>query len=309
MQRFRNILVIHNNNVGDEATLARAADLALRNRARLTVAELLEGGGAGELDLVVEQRRFSLERLAASIRRDGLRTRTRVLTGDPFLEITRTVVREGHDLVMMTAEGRTGLRKMLFGTTSLHLMRKCPCPVWVTQGRPDHYSGILAAIDPTGNDDRLNRTIIELASSLARSEGSKLHVVHAWEIEGSDRQTLGSEISSDTTERLIRKHEAPHRARVEALLGDYDLTGLPVELHLPRGRPGWVVPELALEHGIELIVMGTVCRTGVQGLFIGNTAETVLQQVDCAVLTVKPPGFVTPVVDDAGLPVRPARAS
>lgn len=53
--------------------------------------------------------------------------------------------------------------------------------------------------------------------------------------------------------------------------------------------------------------MGTVSRTGLPGIFIGNTAETVLQQVDSAVLTVKPPGFVTPVVDEDGLPIRAAR--
>jgi len=55
------------------------------------------------------------------------------------------------------------------------------------------------------------------------------------------------------------------------------------------------VIDLAAEHGIDLIVMGTVCRTGVAGFFIGNTAENVLQQVDCSVLTVKPEGFVSPV--------------
>lgn len=52
---------------------------------------------------------------------------------------------------------------------------------------------------------------------------------------------------------------------------------------------------LAAEHGIDLIVMGTVCRIGVAGFFIGNTAENVLQQADCSVLTIKPEGFVSPV--------------
>jgi nucleotide-binding universal stress UspA family protein len=41
--------------------------------------------------------------------------------------------------------------------------------------------------------------------------------------------------------------------------------------------------------------MGTVCRAGVPGLFIGNTAEKVLRHVSCSVLTVKPEGFVSPV--------------
>jgi nucleotide-binding universal stress UspA family protein len=47
--------------------------------------------------------------------------------------------------------------------------------------------------------------------------------------------------------------------------------------------------------GIDLLVMGTVCRTGIAGFLIGNTAEEVLNQVDCSVLTVKPEGFETPV--------------
>jgi nucleotide-binding universal stress UspA family protein len=50
-----------------------------------------------------------------------------------------------------------------------------------------------------------------------------------------------------------------------------------------------------MEQDIDLLVMGTVCRTGISGFLIGNTAEEVLNQIDCSVLTVKPEGFVTPV--------------
>ena len=46
------------------------------------------------------------------------------------------------------------------------------------------------------------------------------------------------------------------------------------------------------------IVMGTVCRTGIPGFFIGNTAEYVLSRVHCSVLTMKPAGFVSPVTLD-----------
>lgn len=41
--------------------------------------------------------------------------------------------------------------------------------------------------------------------------------------------------------------------------------------------------------------MGTVARTGISGVIIGNTAEAVLEQLQCSVLALKPPGFVTPV--------------
>jgi nucleotide-binding universal stress UspA family protein len=66
-------------------------------------------------------------------------------------------------------------------------------------------------------------------------------------------------------------------------------------LHLVEGEAGTVIPKLAVKERIDLIVMGTVARAGLEGYFIGNTAETVLQRVDCSVLTVKPDAFVSPV--------------
>jgi nucleotide-binding universal stress UspA family protein len=67
------------------------------------------------------------------------------------------------------------------------------------------------------------------------------------------------------------------------------------EVYLLKGEPGRLVPEVAAAREVQLIVMGTVSRSGVSGLLIGNTAEKILGQVDCAVLAVKPDGFVTPV--------------
>lgn len=55
-----------------------------------------------------------------------------------------------------------------------------------------------------------------------------------------------------------------------------------------------VIPRVAQEKQVDRIVMGTVCRTGIAGLFMGHTGEEILRQVDCAVLTVKPAGFVSP---------------
>ena len=56
-----------------------------------------------------------------------------------------------------------------------------------------------------------------------------------------------------------------------------------------------MIPSVAKEKQIDAIVMGTVSRTGIAGLFIGNTAEKVLNAAHCSVLTLKPEGFVTPV--------------
>lgn len=48
-----------------------------------------------------------------------------------------------------------------------------------------------------------------------------------------------------------------------------------------------------------ILVMGTVGRTGIPGLVIGNTAEAILNQVHCSILAVKPPDFVSPVSEES----------
>ena len=67
------------------------------------------------------------------------------------------------------------------------------------------------------------------------------------------------------------------------------------QVHMQKGSARKVLPELARELKVDCVVMGTVARTGVSGLFMGNTAETILDQLECSVLAIKPPGFVTPV--------------
>lgn len=49
------------------------------------------------------------------------------------------------------------------------------------------------------------------------------------------------------------------------------------------------------ENGVDLVIMGTLARSGVLGMLIGNTAEEVLDRIQCSVLALKPKGFVSPV--------------
>ena len=85
------------------------------------------------------------------------------------------------------------------------------------------------------------------------------------------------------------------------MLGRVDVTDLEPHLHLIEGNPDDCIPELVAEKGIDLLVTGTVCCTGVAGFLIDNTAEGVLNQVDCSVLTLKPEGFIrrTPPMQSA----------
>jgi universal stress protein E len=184
MQRFKNILVFADGGPRGRAAIERAAALAERNRARLTALSVLESlplelrrliaavHPADLWELAASQRKEALDRMVARAGKENAGLSTKVLGGSPFLELIKEVLRQEHDLVMMAAEGEGGVRDVLFGSTSTHLMRKCPCPVWVMKsGGPRRYAAVLAAVDPAPSDqDRnsLNLKIMELATSLAR---------------------------------------------------------------------------------------------------------------------------------------------
>jgi nucleotide-binding universal stress UspA family protein len=79
------------------------------------------------------------------------------------------------------------------------------------------------------------------------------------------------------------------------LLGQEAFDYLKPRTHLVRGGPRREIPVLAERLGIDLVVMGTVARTGIPGFIMGNTAESILEQIGCSVLAIKPPGFASPV--------------
>lgn len=205
-----------------------------------------------------------------------------------------------HDLVIKLTEGWKASGSRLFGSTDMHLLRKCPAPVWLVRPeRPVKYARILAAVDPvmTGtSQDELNTLILDLATSLATQEGSELHVVHAWELPGETMLRSGRRALSKTeVDQMVRETRDAHEKALARLVGKYDLSKLKHYRHLLKGRPSEIIRRKAADHQVELIVMGTVGRTGIPGFFIGNTAENLLGQVECSVLTVKPSGFITPV--------------
>ena len=297
MRRFKNILAVYGDTIGADDVFAQAVELARANHARLTLVDVLPERYTTAAGLA--ERRKRLSRLIPAIAAEGVEeVSVDVLLGTPFLEIVRHVLSAGHDLVIASADAGTSLRNVYFGSTATHLMRKCPCPVWIVNpGHHNRYTSILACIDPKDADggNELDEKILELSTSLAKANGAALHVVHAWDVEGKDRDTLASEVRDTTRELILRTHEARHRDRVHALLESYDRAGTPHQLHLPRGMPQQAIVDLVERQNVDLIVMGTVSRTGIPGLIIGNAAETILSVVRCGVLTVKPEGFVTPV--------------
>lgn len=311
MDRFKNILVSASPGHLDARTVRAAVDLADTNRARLTVVDVVAPLPRLHRAVLGAGRVAEVESGLAALRRETLRhlvdtTRTAVgieltvLDGEPFIEVIRHVLAHGNDLVIVGGdEAEPGVTPEL-SSGVMHLLRKCPVPVWVMRPPSSPTPRILALVDPDPGDpvrDSLNARVLELAISMARRDAAELHVGHAWELVGEAKFRSASYVglSDDEVDQMVATVAAAHREQLQMLLEPYGVDDLGAEVHVVAGEAGAVLPALAGRIHATVVVMGTVSRTGIAGLIIGNTAETILRSVRCSVLAVKPEGFVSPV--------------
>jgi nucleotide-binding universal stress UspA family protein len=153
----------------------------------------------------------------------------------------------------------------------------------------------------------LNRYTLDVAATVAGYEHAELYVVSVWEAIAEDFMRAGVVTPTEgSVDHYVDSVNRRYQANMYALMIEAGVSGkqskLPstmVQSVLLKGAPRKKIPEFAEEIGADLMVMGTVARTGISGLIMGNTAETILNELQCSVLAVKPPGFISPVkLDD-----------
>lgn len=322
MKRFDDILLVLDPAKPCASLVERAVAVAENNQANLKIVAVvpqfvlaagLPMDGPVTMDLqarLVTDQTDKLEALAAPFR-ERLSIATTVLTGTAFLEVIREVLRGAHDLVIRAAENPGWLDRLL-GSDDMHLLRKCPCPVWLVRCEaPTPYRRVLAAVDvddsyapdELATRHALNREVLELASALALSEFAELHVASAWDAIGEGFLQGAFMHTPDDAVAAYVEHARQRNARsldvlmeeLTQLLGKEAVGYLQPKTHLVKGSARREIPVLAQQLEVDVVVMGTVARTGIPGLIMGNTAEEILEQLDCSVLAIKPPGFVTPI--------------
>jgi len=302
MQRFTNILFSPVGRSDNPAAIRRVTDLARRNGAKLTLLGTVPEPSrrhrmlsSAVLDAAIESaaRHDMTERLERWCEgAEGVDIDIDVQTGNAALTVIGQVLACGHDLVVVTSdEDRED------HATIKRLLRKCPCPVWVIRPTRARIQRVLVAVDPEPDEVELNNTLLELGAGMVDLGGGELHVVHAWQLYGESklRSSAFAGVPAAQVQELLRAERDGHLRALNELLTLSAGFNAPWKVHLIKGSPGLVVPELVRHQRINLLILGTVARTGISGLVMGNTAEQILDDVGCSVIAVKPPGFRSPV--------------
>ncbi|MDF0603871.1 universal stress protein [Psychromarinibacter sp. C21-152] len=232
-----------------------------------------------------------------------------VSVGKAYLEIIRHVVASGCDFVVKKAEPLSGIDRFLFASTDQHLLRKCPCPVWLqTPTAPRRPRRVLAAVDlDTADADEpetlaaLNTRVVDAACTIAVAQDAEVTVLHAWDAPGEGMVWAFSSGSNArlSSDRYVNEVLGIRHRAMDRFLAQLRVAGTPRPRLVPRlvrGAPETVIREQSRAIGADVVVMGTVARTGLSGVFIGNTAENIINSLECPILAVKPEGFVSPLL-------------
>jgi universal stress protein E len=248
------------------------------------------------MDVIATLRREAdavLAKLVEAARAKGINAEMAKACGTSWFEITRKVIEDDHDLVIVGSHKRHALGRVLLGSTGHKLVRKCPCPVWVVSPHEaSKVRSILLAHDLTDT----SQVATELAIGLTDMLSANLHVLHVVEYPFE----IAYRTSEMPDEYLLDYRGQIYRTAHQKFDGMLVTTGLDQRVsetgrHVMSGDPAKGILELAVKQNIDLVVMGTIGRSGLKGMLMGNVAEAVLPNLKCSVLAVKPEGFVCPI--------------
>lgn len=308
MRKFHNILFVSHGIADETEALKQALSLARNNKAALEMLivcpdlprEMAEYKEKYEKSLR-DQLRESVEstRKILDIGEVDAPVQIKMESGDmPAIRIIWHILRNSNDLLIKEAEPKESGKG--FKAIDMELLRKSPCPVWLCRPIKQHRKQIrvAVAIDPknaTQEGRNLSLRQLELSRSLADTCSGVLNIISCWDYEFEEylRDNVWIKIEDDKLAKTVDGVCLDHRAALDCLLDGSGITDN-VLIHHVRGRPDKVIPQYIEDKRIDILVMGTVARTGISGLVIGNTAENVLQKIGCSLLALKPSGFVSP---------------
>ena len=307
MEKYQKILAVVDPTTEDQKASKRAIELARKTGASITAFltiydfsyEMTTMLSSDEREAmrqsVINDRTQWLQSLLSELDTGEIRIDCQVIWHNrPFEQIIEQVLKNGYDIVIKGTHQHDKLKSVIFTPTDWHILRKCPCPVLLVKEHlwPDN-GNIVAALN-IGSDEEehnsLNEKITAEAKQLTKVMNANLHLVNSYP---GTPVNIAIEIpefnASDYNRSMFKHHENAMQEHAQAFNIAKENT------HIKEGLPEDVIQSIANELDAELVILGTVGRTGLSAALIGNTAEHVIDRLNCDVLALKPDGYVSPL--------------
>lgn len=215
---------------------------------------------------------------------NGADAAVRMVEGDPAIELMKAAGAEKATLAVLGTHGRSGLGRLVLGSTTDAVLRGSQIPVmtvcgppWPASQAPHPFHRVLLAIDDSEPSD----AALDVALHLPADPKRELlidHVVVPYSVPASPMHSVQVEEYRRAQAQSIvdRAVERAHEA------------GIPATGSVDEGRPDEVIVARALDKGADLIVVGSHGRRGVQRFFLGSVAEKIVRTAPVPVLVIRP---------------------
>jgi universal stress protein E len=296
---LRNVLVAVDPLADQHPCIDKAVRLAVRYGSAIelficdTDQSLHEGGGSAlaayEHRQQARLRRLEmLEGLAGPLRAAGLNVSTAAAWNSSLATgITEHAIRTSVDLVVKDAHRHLPAPMWATSHTDPHLIREVPGALLLVH--PNNWSStpkLAVAVDPCHPVERspqLDGRLMEVARSLSTRLSGSLEVVH---VVGTPPHLPDVAV----TDEARAAAEAKALVEVRALLGTADVE---CPIHLEHGPVAKTLLSFTARHHPNILVIGAPARPRRDELLAGGAAAQLLDHVDCDLLVIKQPGFVS----------------
>ncbi len=309
MSIYNNILVVADLNHDEQPALARAAQFGSKSQSPCEITffvaiydfsyDMTSMLSASERDAmrkgVIHQRELWMKKVAEPYQLDNVTINVKVVWHNrPYEAIIAEVFADNYDIVVKGTRKHDVLESVIFTPTDWHLLRKCPCPVLLLKNSdwPKNPS-ILASVH-VGSENpthlELNDKMIEQLQNLCGRLDATPYLVNAYPVTPANITIELPEFDPATYTDAVRGH---HLTAMKSLRQKHGFSE--EQTIVEQGLPEDIIPESVEKLNAAMVILGTTGRTGLSAVFIGNTAEHVIDKIDCDVLALKPAGYISPL--------------
>ena len=219
---------------------------------------------------------------------------SRVVAGAPYRVLTEIAQQVGADLIVVGATGSGPFAAELLGSTTDRVLRKASCPVLIVRGElPVPPRRVLAPVDLSPLSGDSFRCGLQILAQLAGSAQIQVRTVHALSLLDAlaFRQRTGTSVEQAERHAAAQLHQF-------ALENRSDLPFLVETIVLP-GEPRVEILRELEEHPVDLLILGTHGRGGLDRLVLGSVASTVARKASCSVLMISPEAALAEGISEA----------
>ncbi|MDR9826844.1 universal stress protein UspE [Vibrio sp. FNV 38] len=309
MSIYSKILVVADINHEDQPALARAMQLASKCTTKSSVTfflsiydfsyDMTSMLSLDERDAmrrgVIQQREEWMKRVAEPYINNEIDFDVKVVWHNrPYEAIIAEVFACDHDILIKGTRKHDVLESVLFTPTDWHLLRKCPSPVLLVKNSDwPEDANIMASVHVGSEYDThldLNDRMVEQLQSLSQRLSANQYLVNAYPVTPANITIELPEFDPNTYTDAVRGH---HLTSMKALRQKHGIDE--EQTIVEQGLPEDIIPDVAKRLNAAMVILGTTGRTGLSAVFIGNTAEHVIDKINCDVLALKPAGFISPL--------------